>query len=89
MFDLDSPIEFSAIKDDLINRRLGFFFVIYLSNNLAMAYLELLERVCAIRRSGLYNPGTKELNPRGVFLYLRKEEQFRELLMALLYMTGG
>jgi len=54
-----------------------------------MAYLELLERACATHRSGLYNPGTKELNLRGVSLYLRKEEQFRELLMALLYMTGG
>jgi hypothetical protein len=51
--------------------------------------MDLLGRLYSIRRSNLYNPGTKSFNPRGVSLYLKREEQLRDLLLGLIYVTGG
>jgi hypothetical protein len=81
------PIKLDEIQDDLTNTQCGFSFVQHPGNKMADAYLELATRACTYRTYSLFQKG--RWDHKAIYLYLKQDEDFRKLLMGILYTACG
>ncbi|WAO94382.1 Hypothetical protein NCS54_01196300 [Fusarium falciforme] len=87
MFGLEPDIDLLKIKDNMANCDKGYSFVTDPRNELTSAYLDLLRRACTAR-SGCLSRGNS-WNWAEVDQYMKKDEDFRELLGTGMSLTGG
>jgi hypothetical protein len=87
IFDLDLDIDLSKVKDDITKTQYSFSFMQHLDNRLADAYLDLSTKACTTRHNGLFKQGGWDW--KAIFLYQRKVEALKEMLLGGLHTTGG
>lgn len=87
LYHLAPTDRLDAIRDNLTQTKSGFSFVHHSANELSNEYLRLCNRACTGSSAGLILHGKWDFGL--VHGYLKKEEQFLEILAVLMHITGG
>ncbi|KAH7111690.1 hypothetical protein B0J13DRAFT_461702 [Dactylonectria estremocensis] len=87
MLGLQLDINLAAIKDDMVNREVGYSFVSHANNRLDRIREDLLVRVCTAQSTRIFRNGQWSWN--AITAYLRNVTTLEEMILGGLYTACG